>query len=127
MVEFAVVPAFTVDRARALGGPAWLVEQRVAAAERFAAAAWPTTEEEIWRYSRIDELDLERVRPRRASPRTVEGADGLLVDAGAPAASDLLGSVMVEAVDVFAELNSAFATDPSCSRCRRARPSPSRS
>ena len=24
---------------------------------------WPTTEEEIWRYSRIDELDLDRFRP----------------------------------------------------------------
>ena len=35
----------------------------MAAAERFAAAPWPTTEEEIWRYSRIDELDLERFTP----------------------------------------------------------------
>ena len=109
MVEFPVVPAFTVDAARELGGPSWLVEQRVAAAERFAAAPWPTTEEEIWRYSRIDELDLERFTPGTVST-TVAGADGVLVEGGA--AGDLLGSVMVEAVDVFAELNRAFAVEP---------------
>ena len=109
--DSTVVPAFTVDRARALGGPSWLVERRVAAAERVAAGAWPTTEEEIWRYSRIDELDLEAFEPGGLHS-TVEGADGLLIDAGAPAASDLVGSVMADAVDVFAELNSAFVTEP---------------
>jgi len=103
------VPAFSPDAARELGGPSWLVEQRVAAAERFAAAPWPTTAEEIWRYSRIDDLDLERFVPSALST-TVVGADGLLVEGGA--AGDLLGSVMVEAVDVFAELNRAFAVKP---------------
>jgi Fe-S cluster assembly protein SufD len=34
-----------------------------AAAEAFAAAALPTVEEEVWRYSRIDDLDLGRFRP----------------------------------------------------------------
>jgi Fe-S cluster assembly protein SufD len=55
--------AFTVDAARALGGPDWLVERRVAAAERLNDVAWPSQTEEIWRYSRIDELDLDRFRP----------------------------------------------------------------
>ena len=55
--------AFSVDAARALGGPEWLVARRVAAAERLSAISWPTTEEEIWRYSRIGELDLDRYRP----------------------------------------------------------------
>jgi Fe-S cluster assembly protein SufD len=55
--------AFTVDAARALGGPEWLVQRRVAAAEQLAAVAWPTPVEEIWRYSRIDELDLDRYHP----------------------------------------------------------------
>jgi Fe-S cluster assembly protein SufD len=40
-----------------------LVERRVAAAERLTALTWPTPSDEIWRYSRIDELDLERYRP----------------------------------------------------------------
>ena len=55
--------AFTVDASRALGGPEWLVERRVRAAERLASMSWPTPQEEIWRYSRIDELDLDRFRP----------------------------------------------------------------
>jgi Fe-S cluster assembly protein SufD len=55
--------AFSVDAARALGGPDWLVERRVGAAERLASISWPTPQEEIWRYSRIDELDLDRYRP----------------------------------------------------------------
>ena len=55
--------AFTVDAARALGGPEWLVARRVAAAETLAAVTWPTPQEEIWRYSRIDELDLDQYRP----------------------------------------------------------------
>lgn len=55
--------AFTVDAARELGGPDWLVERRVAAAERLRNLRWPTDADEIWRYSRIKELDLERYRP----------------------------------------------------------------
>jgi Fe-S cluster assembly protein SufD len=55
--------AFTVDAARALGGPEWLVARRVAAAEQLDGLAWPTPAEEIWRYSRIDELDLDTYRP----------------------------------------------------------------
>jgi Fe-S cluster assembly protein SufD len=54
---------FTVDAARALGGPDWLIERRVAAAEKLASIEWPTAEQEIWRYSRIGELDLARYRP----------------------------------------------------------------
>lgn len=55
--------AFGADAARALGGPEWLVERRLAALEEAEATAWPTAAEEIWRYSRIDELDLARYRP----------------------------------------------------------------
>jgi len=55
--------AFTPEAARALGGPDWLVERRLAAAEQLGGITWPTDAEEIWRYSRIDELDLDRFRP----------------------------------------------------------------
>jgi Fe-S cluster assembly protein SufD len=65
--------AFTVDAARALGGPDWLVERRVAAAERLATVAWPTPSNEVWRYSRIDELDLERFRPMTPEELGVPG------------------------------------------------------
>jgi Fe-S cluster assembly protein SufD len=55
--------AFTPDAARALDGPDWLVERRLRAVERLAGIAWPTAAEEIWRYSRIDDFDLDRYRP----------------------------------------------------------------
>jgi Fe-S cluster assembly protein SufD len=103
------VPTFTPDAARTLGGPSWLTERRLAAAERFAVAPWPTTEEEIWRYSRIGELDLDAFRPGPLLT-TIAGADGLLVDPAA--AGDLVGSVMVDPADVFAELNNAFVGEP---------------
>jgi Fe-S cluster assembly protein SufD len=54
---------FTPEAARALGGPDWLVERRLAAVEQLDGVTWPTDADEIWRYSRIDELDLDRFRP----------------------------------------------------------------
>jgi Fe-S cluster assembly protein SufD len=54
---------FTPDAARALGGPDWLGARRLETAEQLGGITWPTPSEEIWRYSRIDELDLERYRP----------------------------------------------------------------
>jgi Fe-S cluster assembly protein SufD len=54
---------FTSDAARNLPGPQWLVDRRVAAAEALADVEWPTDREEIWRYSRIGELDLSHYRP----------------------------------------------------------------
>jgi len=54
---------FDADAVRALQGPPWLREQRLAAWERFASAQMPSEADEIWRYSRIDELDLERYAP----------------------------------------------------------------
>jgi Fe-S cluster assembly protein SufD len=46
-----------------LAGPAGLGDRRAVAAERFAASSLPTTDEEVWRYSRIHELELDRFAP----------------------------------------------------------------
>jgi Fe-S cluster assembly protein SufD len=67
--------AFTPDAARLLGGPDWLVARRVAAAERLADITWPTSRDEIWRYSRIDDFDLDRYRPMNADELGPVGAD----------------------------------------------------
>jgi Fe-S cluster assembly protein SufD len=93
------VSAFTPDAARTLGGD-W-TEFRVAAAERFAAAELPTPDEEIWRYSRIDKLDLDAFTPGVAST-SIDGPDGFVVDGIEP---ELFAD---ETPDVFAELNRAF-------------------
>ena len=42
--------------------------RRLAAAERFAASSLPDPSEEIWRYSRISELDLDAYRPALVVP-----------------------------------------------------------
>jgi Fe-S cluster assembly protein SufD len=80
--------AFTPDAARALGGPHWLVERRLAAAEQIDGIVWPTPADEIWRYSRIGELDLDRYRPPSADelgepgPETAPGGGPVAAEAG---------------------------------------------
>jgi Fe-S cluster assembly protein SufD len=73
---------------------------RLAAAERFAAAPLPTPNEEIWRYSRIDQLDLDDFRPVVCST-TIDGPTDCVVDVE----PELFPA---ETPDVFAELNRAF-------------------
>jgi Fe-S cluster assembly protein SufD len=61
--EVPILPTFTPDIAAALPGPSWLTRRRAAAAEAFADSPLPTEKDEVWRYSRIDELDLDRFGP----------------------------------------------------------------
>jgi Fe-S cluster assembly protein SufD len=96
------VPAFSPDVVRELAGPWQTLRQ--AAVDRFAAVPLPTPDEEIWRYSRIAELDLDRFRPA-AFDTQIEGAAGLLVDDTVDVVEDVFGP---EAPDVFADLNTAF-------------------
>jgi Fe-S cluster assembly protein SufD len=46
-----------------LSGPDWLARRRSSSFERFVVTPLPTVEEEVWRYSRIPELDLESYAP----------------------------------------------------------------
>jgi Fe-S cluster assembly protein SufD len=62
----------------------------------------PTVEEEIWRYSRIGELDLARFRTATTTT-TVEGAEGVVTS------EDIVGVAMASSPDVFAEMNRANA------------------
>jgi len=106
--------SFTPDRAAALPGPSWLVDRRREAAERFAATELPSAEEEVWRYSRIGELDLERYEPtgpdapgpevRVADDRVVVHQRDQLADAGP------LGTALGDVHDAIGHLHDAFAT-----------------
>jgi len=74
-------------------------DERLSAFDRFAAAPLPTPQQEIWRYSRIGELQLDSYRYGTLST-TITGAESVLVDdATIDAESEL---------DLFAELNRAF-------------------
>ncbi|NBW91695.1 MAG: hypothetical protein EBR53_04455 [Actinobacteria bacterium] len=66
------------------------------------ALALPSTEEEIWRYSRINELDMSKFVNGKLTT-TVEGGEGVQL-AGA-AATALVGAGMHVQPDVFAQLN----------------------
>jgi Fe-S cluster assembly protein SufD len=93
--------AYSSDAARTFPQP-W-ADERAAAVERAAATEFPTTADEIWRYSRIEDLDLERFTPRPPTT-SVEGGDGIVV-AHLTALPDVIGN---GAPDVFAELNTGF-------------------
>ena len=79
-------------------------DQRLAAAERAAAMELPSAELEVWRYSRIGELDLAAFTPA-AVRSTVTGADAL-VAAKSTVVDELVASMSPH--DVFDELNAAF-------------------
>jgi Fe-S cluster assembly protein SufD len=55
--------SFTAEVARTLGGPQWLLERRLDALERFMKSPSPVVDEDLWRYSRISELDLDQYVP----------------------------------------------------------------
>jgi Fe-S cluster assembly protein SufD len=54
---------FSAGAVDALPGPEWLRQSRLASRERFSASELPRESEEIWRYSRIEELELSRYGP----------------------------------------------------------------
>jgi len=91
------VLAFTPDAVPALDAPDHA--QREAAAERAAVMPMPTPEEEVWRYSRIAELDLARFTPAVVRT-TVTDAAGCV--------SDEVSVDDEAALDIFDELNNAF-------------------
>ena len=60
--------SFTADVVATLPGPGWLQRRRQDAFERYQAASRPTVDQEVWRYSRIEELDLDRYAPAPPGP-----------------------------------------------------------
>ena len=68
--------AFTADVSAGLPGPEWLSEIRRKAFEGLEDVDPPSPDEEVWRYSRIADLDLDGFAPlkrQRASNSVVEG------------------------------------------------------
>lgn len=70
---------FTAAAAGALPGPQWLRDRRLAALEGVEALPEPSTELEEWRYSRIDQLDLDRFGSLAAEPPSGAAAEHPLV------------------------------------------------
>lgn len=103
--------AFTADTAADLGGPQWLKDRRRAAFDRFRSASLPSAEEEIWRYSRIDELDLDAYSPAPASEGHVPEGLRPVLEAIGPHAGLLVvrnGRVTAAHVDPDLEAKGVF-------------------
>ena len=97
------MPPFTPDVVRSLAAAD--TTARLAAFDRFAASPLPTPESELWRYSRISELNLDAYALGSLTT-TVIGAEAVRTDADvAPALDGDLAEL-----DLFAELNRALMT-----------------
>lgn len=102
---------FSVDAVAALAGPEGLAQRRADAAERFAGAPLPSTDEEVWRYSRIDDLDLDRLQPGPVTSRVEHGDLGRAVVVRGDDAVALLGD-LPEMADALGWLHHAVVSDP---------------
>jgi Fe-S cluster assembly protein SufD len=91
---------FSPDAAAALSGPDWLRARRLAAAERFAAGSLPDPSEEIWRYSRISELDLDAYRPALDAPDAAGEVGNIPEGTGERAALVVVHNGRVARIDV---------------------------
>jgi Fe-S cluster assembly protein SufD len=74
------------DTDAVLGGPEWLVARRGDARDLFATLGMPSAQEEVWRYSPIGDLELERYEVGRAElpinldvPSVIEAAGALVI------------------------------------------------
>jgi Fe-S cluster assembly protein SufD len=87
--------SFTAHDAAALGGPEWLKAARLASVARFEASSLPTASEELWRYSRIAELDLDSFTT--AHPRVAGIPDAVqpILDAIGPRAALIVANQLV--------------------------------
>jgi Fe-S cluster assembly protein SufD len=87
----STLSTFTSDRVAELDGSGWLAERRAAAAELLPVTL-PLTDEEVWRYSRIDELDLDDFAPLApgAAAKDVPAAVRSLLDAIGPVAGSVV-------------------------------------
>lgn len=97
---------FTADAAAALAGPDWLRQRRARASAQIRDESRPTTDEEVWRYSRVDELDLDAYAPVDVSApglgsEVPEGARVVLEGIGSRAAAVVVrnGRVVLSEVD----------------------------
>jgi Fe-S cluster assembly protein SufD len=74
--EVPALSTFTPESAAALPGLPWLQQRRVAAAATFSSSPLPSEKDEVWRYSRIDQLDLDRYQPAGLLPLTPQNDPG---------------------------------------------------
>ena len=94
-----------------LAGPTGLADRRAAAAERLSGSSLPSTDEEVWRYSRVHELDLDRFTPGAVASTVEHGELGRADVLRGDAAAERLPALPAQA-DAFTWIHHALAVDP---------------
>ncbi|MGE3621901.1 MAG: Fe-S cluster assembly protein SufD [Acidimicrobiia bacterium] len=98
-----------------LAGPDWLRARRALAAERLVDLPLPTTDEEVWRYSRIGELDPSAFAPVPAQVE-VDVPDGAGIRVGpageVPGGAELVRSVAGEPTSAVGWLHDLACSEP---------------
>ncbi|MCH2433978.1 MAG: Fe-S cluster assembly protein SufD [Acidimicrobiales bacterium] len=79
--------AFTPDVSATLPGPAWLADLRRSAVDGLGSVPPPSADEEVWRYSRIGDLHMDRYRPLSGQPAVEPGVAVDLASFGERAAT----------------------------------------
>jgi Fe-S cluster assembly protein SufD len=70
-----ILHTFSAEGSAALAGPGWLRDRRAAGYEAFASTLLPSEEEEVWRYTPIDQLSLKRYEAVSANGETPDGSE----------------------------------------------------
>ena len=103
----AAPPLIERDVVAALGGPDWLREFRLAAWQRIEGAELPSDAEEVWRYSRIGDLDLDSFHPGTAAPPGGPGAPPPSTVVGARAATVIVDNGRIASIEVAPSASAA--------------------
>jgi Fe-S cluster assembly protein SufD len=88
----SILHTFSAEGSAALAGPRWLRDRRAAGYEAFVSTPLPSEDEEVWRYTPIGQLELERYAPVRADGAAHGGRDLAAALAG------ILGPVAAQVV-----------------------------
>ncbi len=106
-----VLSPFSVEAIVGLPSPEGLADRRAKAAASFSSAPLPTSAEEVWRYGRIDELDLDRFSPGTTSTVIEHGHLGRATVRRGGESVDALDA-LPESADALTWLHEALAIDP---------------
>lgn len=95
--------SFTAETSAALAGPEWLRAARARAAMFLASTAMPSTEQELWRYSRVDDIDLSRYSLPESEGKLSPEVERLVAQIENPAAVIVVVDGVIASIECAAD------------------------
>jgi Fe-S cluster assembly protein SufD len=86
---------FNAEGSAALAGPQWLRDRRAAGLAAVESSAMPAESEEVWRYTPIDDLDLDEFLPVTVTPGELSEAGRIVTEMVEESLGRLSGRVVV--------------------------------